>query len=133
MATTFGADFSAVEDFDANWTFLEGDAGEARALAQAVARRLITPRGGLFYDPAYGMDIRAFIADTTTPEDAVAQIENEARKDERVDDCKCTITVVGEGASTIWTVQIHCTATTGKAFDLTLEVSRVTVALLKGG
>jgi phage baseplate assembly protein W len=133
MATTFGSDFSAVEDFDANWTFLEGDAGEALALTQALARRLSTPRGGLFYDPAYGLDIRGFIADSVSPADAAAQIENECRKDERVDDAKCTITASGEGASTVWTVDIRCAATTGKVYNMTLEVSRLSVTLLKGG
>jgi hypothetical protein len=133
MATTFGSDFAAVEDFDANLTFLEGDAGEARALSQALARRLSTPRGGNPFDPAYGLDIRGFIADIVSAEDAEAQIENECRKDERVDDVTCTITVSGEGTDAIWTVNILCTATVGKTFNLTLEVSAVTVSLLKGG
>ncbi len=125
----FGSDFSAVDDLDPLLTFLEGDTDDVTALIQAVARRYITPRGGLFYDPAYGLDLRLFVGSTYSP----AQIESltaaEARKEERVSDCSVTATPIGETLK----IEIRCTSNTGATFDFTLEVSKVTVTLLTTG
>ena len=51
-------------DIDAGGAYVSGVA----ALTQALLRRLTTPRGGLFYDPNYGTDIRAWVGETTTPD-----------------------------------------------------------------
>lgn len=126
---SFGSDFSGFDDIDPLWTFLEGATQEATALAQAVARRFICTRGGLFYDPSYGLDLRLFISSTFSPAQVEEQIAAEARKDERITDCVATVTVLGE----TWEVQIKCTASTGATFDFTLSVSRVTVSLLTTG
>lgn len=128
--TTFGSDFAGVDDLDANWSFLENSPTtpnvESLALAQAIARRLTTPRGGLFYDPNYGTDLRDFIGSSITVPTAISLIETECLKDERVETAKATITVLGE----TWTIKIECKANSGATFELTLSVDKVTVALL---
>lgn len=56
-------------------------------LLEALARRLSTPRGGLFYDLAYGFDIRAFLNSRMSDETAyliVSGVENELLQDPRV-------------------------------------------------
>lgn len=125
----FGSDFSGVDDLDPLLTFLEGDADEVTSLIQAVARRYITPRGGLFYDPSYGLDLRLFVASTYSPAQIEALAAAEARKEERVADCSATATLIGEAL----TLQIRCTSNTGATFDFTLNVSKVTVTLLTTG
>jgi hypothetical protein len=58
-----------------------------RVLLEALQRRLSTPRGGLFYDPSYGFDIRAFLNSRINDENKyllVAGVENEVLQDPRV-------------------------------------------------
>lgn len=123
---SFGSDFAGVDDLDANLTFLEGDKAEMTALAQATARRLTTPRNGLFYDLSYGEDIRSFVSDSIPPALVSKMLSAEVKKDQRIRDCTTVITVVGD----TWTVIINPTATTGQSFTLTISVSSVTVELL---
>ncbi len=125
----FGSDFAGWEDLDQRLTVLEGESDELTAVAQSLARRLSTPRGGLFYDPNYGYDLRSLVGDTMEPSNAAMAIEAECRKDERVKKVKAEITVVGDS----WTIAITGTAKNGEAFALTLGVSQVTITLLKGG
>lgn len=130
----FGSDFSAFDDLDANLTFLEGDKNETLAFVQAIARRFITPRNGDPWDPAYGLDLRSFLSESYNASDVALMISAEARKDERVQDCKATITVANAGAADeAWTVSIVCSATNGAVFQFTLDVSQVTVTLLNTG
>lgn len=76
-------------------TFLDGDldpyfrplAG-ARAVAEAVARRWLTPTGALFYDPAFGIDVRELLGAALTPERVFAlraRLAHQAEEDDRVD------------------------------------------------
>src|SRR5687767_7803210 len=44
-----GTDVSIVLDADSHWSLVTGQPN----LARAIARRLSTPRGGLFYAPTY--------------------------------------------------------------------------------
>lgn len=125
----FGSDFSGFDDLDPRLLFLEGDADEVTSLIQAVARRYITPRGGLFYDPSYGLDLRQFISSSFSPAQMEALIAAEARKEERVTDCVATVTVSGD----TFEVEIRCTASLGGTFDFTLSVSQVSVSLLTTG
>lgn len=58
--TAFGLDTSAIDEEPA-----EGDLiGDQLALIQACCRRLITPRGGLWYDENYGTDLRQFLSES---------------------------------------------------------------------
>lgn len=79
----YGSDISTVPDLDPSYSVITGP----RVVAEAVARRLITPRGGLFYDLNYGYDVRQFLNAIITPGLAStisSQCEQEALKDERV-------------------------------------------------
>lgn len=124
---TYGSDFSQLTDFDQDWTFLEGDS-EALALAQAIGRRLQTPRGALFYDPNYGYDLRSLIGSSVPPTVATIAIQNECQKDERVKSCVADILAIGE----VWTIQIKCTTEAGAVYTYTVSVTSVSVEFLKG-
>lgn len=129
----YGSDFSGTEDIDALWSFYETTTQKITALTQAIARRFVTPRGGLFYDQSYGLDLRSFVSDTAEPASVEAMIAAEARKDDRVDDCKASIVATGGLGNQSWNVQINCISNSGEPFALTLAVSAVSVSLITAG
>ena len=64
---TFGTDISTPDAADLDPYF--GTVSGWRALAQAIGRRLITPRGSLIDDEAYGFDVRSRLNGALTPSD----------------------------------------------------------------
>lgn len=123
-----GADIStSASDLEALGTIVDGNT----ALAQALARRLTTPRGGLFYDLDYGTDLRAYVNDGLTPgqvSEIRSAIQRECLKDDRVFDVDCD-TSFNSAAQTL-SVSIRVVGADGP-FDLTLAISKLTVDLLQ--
>ena len=88
-----GTDFGGVDDIDNNLTPVSG----RLCLAQAIARRWITDPGELFYAPDYGAGLLRYVSGSTDNVSTLpARLENEARKDERVEDCKVSVDLVNE-------------------------------------
>jgi hypothetical protein len=78
----FATDASAIPDLDLAMV----KAGTAN-LGEALYRRLITPRGGLFYDPDYGFDVRQWINQHGTTDliyELATGVALECEKDPRV-------------------------------------------------
>lgn len=94
-------------------------------VVQAVARRLQTPRGGLWYDPDYGTDLRQYLNGARSRFRVSRDVENEALKDERVLAASASVTF----ASQTMTVVLALTLATG-VFTLTILVTELTVALV---
>lgn len=119
-----GIDFACVGDVSAALTVTSG----RRGLIESIARRLITPRGGLFYDPDYGFDTRQFLSGITVAPSAIAAgVIAECEKDERIDQANAKVTFVGS------TLNIRVEIADGAGpFTFVLSVSRVTVEILKG-
>jgi phage baseplate assembly protein W len=121
-----GTDISCFPDLDPMFVLVSGKLN----LAQAIARRLQTPRGGLFYDLDYGFDLRAYCNETITDFSLYAlraSIEAECEKDERVLKASSIITAPLDGKLS---VSIELTTAEGP-FKLILAASAVTVELLK--
>lgn len=120
----FGADISTYPDLDVTFTPITG----RRVVAEAVARRLITPNGGgLFYDQTFGFDTRGLLnAPITTADLAViaARVEQEALKDERVLGCSATVTFDTTQTPGVLSIRCLLTLATGP-FALTLKISAV--------
>lgn len=126
MATDFGTDISCYPDLDPLGTLVSGNT----ALAQAIARRLITPRGSLFYDTNYGTDLRLYLNEGMTNEAQSrikSAIEAECAKDERVS--SVTADVVYSSAARTLAITITLVGGSGP-FSLTLAVTSLTVSLL---
>lgn len=124
-----GTDISCVDDLAPSFATVSG----TLALSQAIARRLITPRGGLFYDEDYGIDLRAYLnagiaRGTGFAFRLGAQIEAECLKDERVETVAAAVTF--DDANEKLTVALNGVASTGP-FRLTLSVTSLTVELLR--
>ena len=104
------------------------------ATAQALARRLGTPRGGLFYDGEYGFDLRRFANldfDAGVAFRVASGVEAECRKDERCADASATVTF--DPATETMTIRVSCIGRDGVRFRLTLAVDDVTVTILEAG
>jgi phage baseplate assembly protein W len=118
-----GIDYSALPDIA--WQTKSG----MENLAEALARRLQTPRGGLFYDPEYGLDVRDWLNETDSEEarfelSTLASAECEA--DPRVLSADVEVIALGDDGVTI--------AISGQSlegpFSLILEANKVTVEVL---
>lgn len=122
----FGTDFAAIPDFDGQTLKREYD-----NLAEALARRLITPRGALWYAPDYGTDLRAYLGEPMT--DALRyEVERlaalEAEKDPRVEEASATLTYLGREE-----MRLSLAVRTAQGpFTLVLRVDSLSVEVLYG-
>ena len=102
------------------------------ALAQAIARRIQTITGILaqiWDDPAYGVDVRDYLNDTTTATSSAAvsaRVESECLRDERVQSASCGA-VIFNGTMTLTIGLVDAQG----PFTMVLSVSAVTVAVLQ--
>lgn len=122
-----GVDLVALPDLDPAFPLQAGFAN----LGEALARRLMTPRGGLEYDLDYGTDIRGRLNDSLTNDelaDLQGSVEAEVLKDPRVLDVDVRATFIASA----FTLRLEIRgATAAGPFALVLAVDRVTVALLE--
>lgn len=88
----YGTDVSCVLDLASDLTMV--DPQSTRAIGEAIIRRLITPRGALIDDGAYGTDLRGKL-NTGMTQREISQLElqvrGEALKDDRVSEAQATI------------------------------------------
>jgi len=99
-------------------------------VAVAIARRLTTPHGSLFYDPDYGHDLRQYLnAPNPGPGILEPRVEDEAEKDERIFKATAAVTFIG----TELTVRLVLVDDEGP-FPLTVTISELAadVELLEG-
>jgi hypothetical protein len=108
-----------------------------RLIAQALYRRLTTPRGmlrGGEEEAIYGLDLTellgASLNDSATEVATLAgRIEAECLKDDRVEDVSVTVSATRIGPAFSYVVILSVVSSAGP-FDLTLGVKDVTVSLL---
>lgn len=128
MATDYGTDVYCVQDLDPYFSLVSG----AEGVAQALARRLQTPQGGLLTDPSYGYDLRALVNASLAAADLLAAqsaIEYQCLLDQRVDSVEVQITVVAEVAI----VTVDPILVDGETFTLTFELSPTNSVLVYQG
>lgn len=121
----YGTDLSCVSDLTAAMTEVTG----RTALAEALARRLQTPRGGLIDDPNYGYDVTGEIDDDLTTRDIAriaSQVDAECAKDERV--ISTTTTAVFLSGALTLSIDIRDSA---GPFKLVLLATSVSLSVLK--
>lgn len=126
MAFSLGSDLSCVQDIDPGGL----EVSEKLCLVQAIARRLMTPRGRLIDDSNYGYDLSQWLGADIGPAE-LAQIRTfaqaECLKDERVQ--SVTITVTFQAAVNILLVQVALVAAQGP-FQFVLAVSQLSTQIL---
>ena len=122
----FGVDIATPDaaDIDQYFSTVTG----WRGLGQALGRRLITPRGSLLDDDAYGYDLRSRLNDTFTAAELAqlgAVVRRELEADERVESATAAVTFA-QG-----TLTVRAAVQTAEGpFRLVLAVSAVTTEIL---
>lgn len=94
--TDFGSTLSLTFDLDPMGQTVSG----LTALAQALIRRITTPRGRLLSDPNYGYDIAGELEDDVTTQQVnaiAANVDAEFLKDQRVFSSVTTVTLQTDG------------------------------------
>lgn len=133
--TNYGKDISTFVlnpngryDLDPTFSPISG----SRVVLEAVARRLVTQRGALSYDPNFGLDLRSWINSAHTESEIFAigtAIESEAEKDERVS--SAVADVQHDRTTSTLTVRLFVDLLTGERFRLVLAIDSVTAEILK--
>jgi hypothetical protein len=139
--STFVANPDGVLDLDPTFTIITG----TRVVAEAIARRLMTDRGTLAYDPGFGLDLRNWLqmsvaasgggANSTTARNVPSifglksSLEQECLKDERVDSAAAD--VVYDRSTERVTIRVGITLISNVRFRLVLTIDAVTAAVLK--
>lgn len=121
----YGHDLSCVSDLDPGMAEVDG----TTTLAQALARRVSTPRGTLIDDPNYGYDITQELNNDVGPQDLArigTNVDTEFLKDERVLSSKTTVQLLANGSLLVTTQVQGATGT----FALVLQATSVSVLLL---
>ena len=125
----YGSDISC--DFDVAFDAAEVDPFTTFALAQAVVRRLDTPRGSLPDDNGYGISVRQFVNKGTTTveiESLGGQIHNEVIKDDRVE--ALTVIVRPSSTGTTLRVELAIQPVDAQIGGFTLTLSATSAAIL---
>lgn len=127
MAVDYGFDLSCVSGLTAELRVVRGK----RLLAEALVRRLITPRGMLIDDPNYGTDLREYIGHEFTRASLArmkAEIQAELEKDERV----IAVNVVrADFLAATRTLALELAIEAGEeTFPLVVNITDVSVTLL---
>ncbi len=123
----YGNDTECTKDLTFSRTEVTGET----MMAQAMLRRLTTPRGTLIESPDYGYDLRQFMKASTPPASVInSNVENEVLKDERVADV--TVQTTFNEATGVLEISVVGFGAEGP-FDLTIGISDVTVELLHTG
>lgn len=120
----FGTDLSATDDVTDDMAEVSG----LTVVAQAIYRRLSTPRATLWRDPNYGLDLREYLSKAQTPAQIAAipgQVRLEIQKDERVSSAVVTVREIS-----LLSLVIDISVTTGQGpFKMTLTATQAAVAL----
>lgn len=125
----YGIDVSTFpDDLDGSFALFGGP----RVVLEAVARRLMTPRGSLLGSPDYGVDLRAWVnesVDEASLQNLKATIESQAQQDERVEAALADIAF--DSTTFTMNIKVSVALTSGAVLKLVLSVDRVTVTLLQ--
>lgn len=125
MAVDYGTDLSCTNDIASDGRMVTG----FTVVAEALIRRLSTPRGRLIADPNYGLDLRQYINADMSPRDIAglrAAVSAECAKDERVNAVRTLAVLDTVGVLTL-TIEIDLGT---ESFTLVVAASDVTVELV---
>lgn len=125
-ASELGVDVACIDDIQPTFALAAG----VPNLAMALCRRLMTPRGGLFYDPDYGLDLRDYLNAGVTDaemETLPEEIRLELEKDERVQSAAVDFVYTRQAESLKITIVV---STSVGPFELSVSVSKLTVEML---
>ena len=128
LPTASDTDFGADLDLDDDLTPEMRETSGGRALAQAIRRRLSTPRGSVIDAPDYGFDVREMLSKGMTTEELAGvpdQVRAELEKEQRIETLTVKATQPAPGELDL---DVRGETATGP-FALTLNVTAAAVLL----
>lgn len=135
MAGEYGTDLrtflTGAPDLDPRFAIVDS----SLVVAEACARRLVTPRGSLIGDPDYGYDLREFLGariSNVTRARIVAGVEEECRKDERVEAARVVSSELPTSANPRLRLRVAI-VTSAEQLEFVLSVDRLSAEVLIGG
>jgi phage baseplate assembly protein W len=123
----YGLDVSTFPGLDVAFKAITGQ----RAIAEAVARRWVTPRGSLVYDPDYGEDVRGLLnarIDGPRLRALEAALTAQALADERISGAVVQLAVTGSGPTVALRASASLASSAGP-FRLVLTVTQLALDL----
>ena len=120
---TLGTDFAGGLDLDPALS----TQSDRRALADAIVRRLTTPRGGLPDHPQYGFDVSSLIGRTLERNRIAQRVLAQVRAEEEVQEAALNLTQSPDG--TIITLELRVVDGAGP-FPLAVSVSDLEVSAI---
>ena len=133
--TDYGSDLSCVDDLDASMVELDGVADGPLVVAQAVYRRITTPRGMVIDAPDYGVDVAALLHRGLTRAELLG-VAGTVRKEILKDDRVAAVDVVPSHSSSdpaAVDLVIRGTLVDGETFTLTGAVTNGALLLQEMG
>lgn len=127
----YGYDLYCLDDLTQNMKEIDGN-NNIQIVIQSIFRRLNTPRGGLIYDPDYGLDVKGFLHKGMKATDILSipgQIQAEILKDDRVETATVKI-LSADPLEGILKLDIQC-ETADEPFKLVLSISNVKAEIVK--
>lgn len=131
MAEGYGSDVSLTTKL-VTGRLLTGKA----VVIEALFRRLITPRGSLYYDLTFGFDASGLVGAVGYRRSAAVlggMVENELAKDDRVINVRCeaTLSTLDDGTLQLLLLDVDATLVeTGEDLSFTASVTDVSTELL---
>ena len=125
----YGVDVYALTDIDPYFRLVSGQ----EAVAQAIARRLQTPAGGMLGDPAYGYDLRGLVNTAKSLaelEEIRANVEAQCLLDLRVDIADVSLNLLDSG---VCEIRIDLTLAGGETPTLTFQIDSSNVSVVYAG
>lgn len=126
-AVDYGVDIDCLSGIG----YVLGLASGYQVVANAIGRRLITPRGGLFYDNDYGFDVRSYCNVALTRgklAELIAGIEAECQKDERVQAARARVVFTGT-ADVVASINVDVLLVEGGSFSMVLPIADLVAQL----
>ena len=107
-----------------------GDISGINNLVKKIVRRLQSPTGCLYWDPAYGLDVRQYLnskVDSAKLQEIKQSVKAQCELDERVQLAEVT---VSNSANNNLFITIQITTQPGPTFTLILSATNLTLELL---
>lgn len=101
-----------------------------RSLADRILRRLTTPRGGLFYAPAYGYNLQDCVGSSVPTGIVEQRTLEQVMSEEEVEDAECTATF--DDSTGALGVAINVVDAEGP-FELVITAAELTLSALIDG
>ncbi len=110
---------------DVDFDLTENQNGQSVYL-RAIFLRLTTRRGGLWYDPAYGLHVGQYLLNHASDSEIRQEVAAECLKDERTANALVAVTRVSTREGDVLTITVQLQTTYGQTYTMTIGIDATT-------